>query len=100
MPSGRQVRVDYGGEQPVLAVRLQECFGWTETPRVADGAVPVVIHLLSPAGRPLAVTADLASFWAGPYRQVRGEMRGRYPRHNWPEDPLAEPPAPPRRRRS
>ncbi len=100
VPSGRSVRVDYGGEQPVLAVRLQECFGWTETPRVADGTVPVVIHLLSPAGRPLAVTADLASFWAGPYRQVRGEMRGRYPKHNWPEDPLAEPPAPPRRRRS
>ncbi|MDP5226721.1 MULTISPECIES: ATP-dependent helicase HrpB [Arthrobacter] len=74
-------------EQPVIAVKLQECFGWAETPRLLDGRVPVLFHLLSPAGRPLAVTGDLASFWSGPYAQVRAEMRGRYPKHPWPEDP-------------
>ena len=73
--------------RPVVAVKLQECFGWAETPRLVDGRVPVLFHLLSPARRPLAVTDDLASFWAGPYSQVRSEMRGRYPRHPWPEDP-------------
>src|SRR5690606_25387155 len=85
VPSGREARVDYSGEAPVLAVKLQEMFGATSTPRIAD--VPVRLHLLSPAGRPLAVTADLESFWEGPYRQVRKEMRGRYPKHPWPEDP-------------
>jgi ATP-dependent helicase HrpB len=72
----------------VLAVKLQECFGLVETPRIAEGRVPVLLHLLSPARRPLAVTDDLASFWAGPYAQVRAEMRGRYPKHPWPDDPL------------
>ncbi|QHY94943.1 ATP-dependent RNA helicase HrpB [Streptomyces sp. S4.7] len=85
VPSGSRVRVDYGGEQPVLAVRLQELFGMTATPTVAG--VPVLVHLLSPAGRPAAVTADLASFWRDGYRAVRAELRGRYPRHPWPEDP-------------
>ncbi|MFD3483567.1 ATP-dependent helicase HrpB [Streptomyces sp. NPDC058665] len=85
VPSGSRVRVDYGGEQPVLAVKLQELFGLTETPKVAG--VPVLVHLLSPAGRPAAVTADLASFWREGYRAVRAELRGRYPRHPWPEDP-------------
>ncbi|MER5810581.1 ATP-dependent helicase HrpB [Streptomyces sp. NPDC002033] len=90
VPSGSRVRVDYSGEQPVLAVKLQELFGLAETPRVAG--VPVLVHLLSPAGRPAAVTADLASFWQGGYRAVRAELRGRYPRHPWPEDPAtAEP---------
>ncbi|MEV6649656.1 ATP-dependent helicase HrpB [Streptomyces sp. NPDC051219] len=90
VPSGSRVRVDYGGEQPVLAVKLQELFGLGETPRVAG--VPVLVHLLSPAGRPAAVTADLASFWRDGYRSVRAELRGRYPRHPWPEDPAtAEP---------
>jgi len=100
VPSGRRVRLEYpeveeapDGDapvpQPVVAVKLQECFGWAETPRLVDGRVPVVFHLLSPAGRPLAVTADLASFWSGPYAQVRAEMRGRYPKHPWPEDPWA-----------
>ena len=70
----------------MLAVKLQELFGWTETPTVA-GALPVVLHLLSPAGRPAAVTADLASFWQGGYPPVRAELRGRYPKHPWPEDP-------------
>ncbi|MFD1507629.1 ATP-dependent helicase HrpB [Georgenia yuyongxinii] len=85
--SGSSVRVDYSAEQPVLAVRLQEVFGW-RSPRLADGRVPLVLHLLSPARRPVAVTADLASFWATGYPQVRAEMRGRYPKHAWPEDPL------------
>ncbi len=75
----------------MVAVKLQECFGWAETPRLVDGRVPVVFHLLSPAGRPLAVTGDLASFWSGPYAQVRAEMRGRYPKHPWPEDPWTAP---------
>ncbi len=92
VPSGSRVRVDYGGEQPVLAVKLQELFGRQESPRVADGRVAVLVHLLSPAGRPVAVTADLGSFWSGGYRSVRAELRGRYPKHPWPEDPsTAEP---------
>ncbi|MFE7315052.1 ATP-dependent helicase HrpB [Streptomyces sp. NPDC057555] len=92
VPSGSRVRVDYGGEQPVLAVKLQELFGLRESPRVAGGRVPVLVHLLSPAGRPAAVTADLASFWREGYRAVRAELRGRYPKHPWPEDPsTAEP---------
>ncbi|WP_435603200.1 ATP-dependent helicase HrpB [Streptomyces sp. bgisy130] len=92
VPSGSRVRVDYEGAQPVLAVKLQELFGWQESPRVAGGRVPVLVHLLSPAGRPAAVTADLASFWRDGYRSVRAELRGRYPKHPWPEDPsTAEP---------
>ncbi|MGA4952276.1 ATP-dependent helicase HrpB [Streptomyces lydicamycinicus] len=92
VPSGSRVRVDYGGAQPVLAVKLQELFGRQESPRVAGGRVPVLVHLLSPAGRPAAVTADLASFWRDGYRSVRAELRGRYPKHPWPEDPsTAEP---------
>jgi ATP-dependent helicase HrpB len=101
VPSGSRVRIEYPpvedaagtdgtgapGALPVVAVKLQECFGWAETPRLVDGRVPVLFHLLSPAGRPLAVTADLSSFWSGPYAQVRAEMRGRYPKHPWPEDP-------------
>ncbi|WP_196804455.1 ATP-dependent helicase HrpB [Cellulomonas sp. URHD0024] len=92
VPSGTTVPVDYTGDQPVLGVRLQETFGWRETPRLADGRVPVLLHLLSPAGRPAAVTADLASFWRTGYPQVRAELRARYPKHAWPDDPLtAEP---------
>ncbi|MFG1879711.1 ATP-dependent helicase HrpB [Sphaerisporangium sp. NPDC049003] len=90
VPTGSRIRVDYSGDQPVLAAKLQELFGWEETPRVAG--VPLVIHLLSPAGRPAAVTADLASFWREGYRAVRAELRGRYPKHPWPEDPLAAAP--------
>ncbi|WP_353941946.1 ATP-dependent helicase HrpB [Streptomyces sp. HUAS MG91] len=91
VPSGSSVRVDYADpEQPVLAVKLQEMFGLQETPAVAG--VPVLVHLLSPAGRPAAVTADLASFWRDGYRSVRADLRGRYPKHPWPEDPAtAEP---------
>lgn len=90
IPKGTSVRVEYGPtgtEQPVLSVRIQDAFGWTATPRLADGRVPLLLHLLTPARRPAAVTADLESFWAGPYRQVRAELRGRYPKHAWPEDP-------------
>ncbi|MFE4869655.1 ATP-dependent helicase HrpB [Streptomyces sp. NPDC056682] len=87
VPSGSRIRVEYGGEQPVLAVKLQEMFGLDGTPTVAG--VPVVVHLLSPAGRPAAVTADLANFWRDGYRAVRAELRGRYPKHPWPEDPTA-----------
>lgn len=92
VPSGTWVTVDYAPEQPVLAVRLQEVFGLSATPRVADGRVPLLLHLLSPARRPVAVTADLESFWSTGYPRVRGESRGRYPRHAWPEDPRTAPP--------
>ncbi|WP_405858338.1 ATP-dependent helicase HrpB [Streptomyces sp. NBC_01515] len=88
VPSGSRIRIDYGNpEQPVLAVKLQEMFGLHESPTVAG--VPVLVHLLSPAGRPAAVTADLASFWKDGYKGVRAELRGRYPKHPWPEDPAA-----------
>jgi len=87
VPSGSQIKVDYSGEQPVLAVKLQELFGWEAAPALCDGRAPLVVHLLSPAGRPAAVTADLASFWKNGYRAVRADLRGRYPRHPWPEDP-------------
>lgn len=97
VPSGSLVRVTYPPvddptARPVVAVKLQECFGWAETPRLVGGTVPVLFHLLSPARHPLAVTDDLASFWAGPYAQVRAEMRGRYPKHPWPEDPWSTAP--------
>ncbi|GAA4817156.1 ATP-dependent RNA helicase [Streptomyces ziwulingensis] len=91
VPSGSRVRIDYGDpDRPVLAVKLQEMFGLQHSPEVAG--VPVLVHLLSPAGRPAAVTADLASFWRDGYKGVRAELRGRYPKHPWPEDPAgAEP---------
>lgn len=93
VPSGRQVRLEYpdGDGAVVCAVKLQECFGLTATPTICDGRVPVLMHLLSPAGRPLAVTDDLASFWANAYPQVRAENRGRYSKHPWPDDPLTAP---------
>ncbi|HKY95695.1 MAG TPA: ATP-dependent helicase C-terminal domain-containing protein, partial [Kiloniellales bacterium] len=92
VPSGRAVPLDYSGGQPVLAVKLQELFGLTATPRVADGRVPVTIQLLSPAGRPVQTTQDLAGFWRTGYAAVRAELRGRYPKHPWPDDPLTAPP--------
>lgn len=95
VPSGSNIQIDYpdvhDGGPPVVAVKLQECFGLAQTPRLVQGRVSVLFHLLSPARRPLAVTDDLASFWSGPYAQVRAEMRGRYPKHPWPEDPWSAP---------
>ncbi len=89
VPTGSHIRLDYtSGTQPVLAVRLQEMFGQTDTPTIAGGRAKVMVHLLSPAGRPLAVTQDLRSFWSNGYPEVRKQMRGRYPRHHWPEDPM------------
>jgi ATP-dependent helicase HrpB len=92
-PSGSRIPVSYADPAaPVLAVRLQELFGLTETPRVARGRVPVTLHLLSPAHRPVQVTRDLANFWRTGYFEVRKELKGRYPKHHWPDDPLqAEP---------
>jgi ATP-dependent helicase HrpB len=88
VPSGSRLRLDYSQDNPVLAVRLQEMFGLQQTPRVGGGKVPVLIHLLSPARRPVQITQDLAAFWKGSYHEVRKEMKGRYPKHYWPEDPL------------
>jgi ATP-dependent helicase HrpB len=93
VPSGSRLPVDYGDSSaPVLAVRLQEMFGQAETPRLAGGAVPLTLHLLSPAGRPVQVTRDLAGFWRSTYFEVKRDLKGRYPRHYWPDDPLAAPP--------
>ncbi|MBI3567380.1 MAG: ATP-dependent helicase HrpB, partial [Gemmatimonadetes bacterium] len=95
VPSGSRIAVDYADPaSPVLAVRLQELFGATDTPRVGGGRVPVTLHLLSPAHRPVQVTRDLAGFWRGSYFEVRKDLRGRYPRHFWPEDPLQAAPTP------
>ncbi len=92
VPSGSRLRLDYcGGDAPVLAVKLQEMFGLADTPRLVDGRVPVRIHLLSPAGRPLAVTSDLKNFWDAVYPEVKKEMKGRYPKHPWPDDPWQTP---------
>lgn len=85
VPSGRDAAIDWSGQRPVVSVKLQECFGLASSPEYCGQRVQ--FHLLSPAGRPLAVTDDLASFWDGPYAGVRAEMRGRYPKHPWPEDP-------------
>ncbi|BCJ35909.1 ATP-dependent helicase [Actinocatenispora thailandica] len=92
VPSGSSIRVDYTDPAaPVLAVKVQEMFGATDTPRIGAGRVPLTLHLLSPAGRPAAVTSDLASFWRTGYPAVRAELRGRYPRHPWPADPTIAP---------
>lgn len=100
VPSGSRLRIDYEqADVPVLAVRLQEMFGCKDTPRVVDGKIPVMLHLLSPAGRPVQVTQDLGGFWIRAYPEVRKELRGRYPKHHWPEDPLhAQPTAKAKRR--
>jgi ATP-dependent helicase HrpB len=93
VPSGQHRRIAYAaGELPVLAVKLQELFGLADTPRIADGRVTLTLHLLSPGGRPLQVTQDLRSFWERTYPEVRKEMKGRYPRHPWPDDPWSAPP--------
>jgi ATP-dependent helicase HrpB len=77
------------GKSPILAVRLQELFGLPETPRIAGNRVPVLLHILGPNHRPQQVTADLASFWQNTYPEVKKELRRRYPKHDWPDDPLA-----------
>lgn len=89
VPSGSRIRLIYTpGELPVLAARLQELFGLTDTPRIVNGQVPILLHLLSPAGRPMQITSDLHSFWTTTYPEVRKELAGRYPKHYWPEDPF------------
>jgi ATP-dependent helicase HrpB len=89
VPSGSRIRLTYEADRPpVLAVRLQELFGWTDTPRLAGGRVAVILHLLGPNFRPVQVTDDLRSFWTTTYFQVRKDLRARYPRHSWPDDPL------------
>jgi ATP-dependent helicase HrpB len=99
--SGREVAVAYdaGGAEPAIHARAQDLYGTTVHPTVAEGRVPVVVHVLSPAGRPVQVTADLARFWAGSWAEVRREMAGRYPKHPWPADPATATPPPPRPRR-
>jgi ATP-dependent helicase HrpB len=94
VPSGSRLAIDYGAEGgPALEVRLQEMFGAETTPTVARGRVPLVLRLLSPARRPIQVTRDLAGFWRTSYIEVRKQMRGEYPKHNWPEDPLGAVPS-------
>jgi ATP-dependent helicase HrpB len=88
VPSGSRRPIDYHGEIPVLAVRIQEMFGARDTPAIADGRHPLLLHLLSPAGRPAQITQDLAGFWANSYAAVKKELKGRYPKHYWPDDPL------------
>ena len=94
LPDGSRLRIDYAADQPFVAVKLQRLFGLTASPRLAGGKVPLLFHLLSPAQRPVQITADLASFWANGYAIVRKDLRGRYPKHPWPEDPSQ--PLPPR----
>ena len=96
LPAGRSASIDYTGETPTLEARPQYLYGLAGLPPLAGGRVPLQVALLSPAGRPIAVTGDLAGFWRGGWLEVRKEMRGRYPRHQWPEDPAAAAPDPPR----
>ncbi len=91
VPSGNRIALDYSGERPILAVRIQELFGLPQTPRVAAGRVPVLLHLLAPNMRPHQITDDLTSFWNNTYQQVRKDLRNRYPKHSWPEDPWNAP---------
>jgi ATP-dependent helicase HrpB len=101
VPSGSRIPIDYSDPaSPVLAVRLQEMFGLADTPRIARGRVPLTLHLLSPAQRPVQVTQDLAGFWQRSYFDVKKDLRGRYPKHYWPDDPLqAEPTSRAKRRK-
>jgi ATP-dependent helicase HrpB len=90
--NGRRVSIDYSGEQPTIAVRVQDLYGTTTHPSVADGKIPLVLQLLSPADRPVQITADLPGFWAGSWSEVRKDMAGRYPKHDWPLDPTSASP--------
>lgn len=87
VPSGSSIRIDYSTDEPFLAVRLQEMFGLADTPAIANGRVPLLLHLLSPARRPVQVTRDLRSFWKNGYPEVKRDLKGRYPKHHWPDDP-------------
>ena len=87
-PSGSRVPIDYDGEHPVLSIRVQELFGLDKHPAIANGSVPLTLELLSPAHRPIQTTRDLPGFWRGSWADVRSDMRGRYPKHVWPEDPV------------
>jgi len=92
-PTDSRIPIDYGsGEEPVLAIRVQELFGLDRHPSIAGGRVPLLLHLLSPAGRPIQITRDLPGFWRGSWAAVRADMRGQYPKHPWPEDPVSAPP--------
>ena len=101
VPSGSRLPVDYSHDPPILAVRIQEMFGLQQTPAIAGGRQALLLHLLSPAGRPAQVTSDLSGFWKNGYPAVKKELMGRYPKHYWPEDPLQAAPtarAKPRKR--
>ena len=93
VPSGSSIKLNYrdNGEAPILAVRIQEVFGLAETPRINNGQQALLMHLLSPGFKPVQVTSDLKSFWSDAYFEVKKELKRRYPKHVWPEDPTAEP---------
>ena len=88
VPSGSHIKINYDNEPPILAVRLQEIFGWLETPKLGAGRVKLLLHILSPAQRPVQITQDLQAFWHQSYHDVKKDMAGRYPKHYWPDDPL------------
>jgi ATP-dependent helicase HrpB len=90
VPSGSLIHIQYSGqgEAPVLAVRLQEVFGWLDTPKINEGKIPLLLHLLSPGFKPVQVTSDLRSFWMNTYFEVKKELKRRYPKHSWPDEPL------------
>ena len=93
VPSGSSIRIDYDSDAgPIMAVKLQELFGLADTPAVVGDRVPLLFHLLSPAGRPMQVTRDLRSFWNSVYPEVKKELKGRYPKHPWPDDPWSATP--------
>ncbi|MGI9596909.1 MAG: ATP-dependent helicase C-terminal domain-containing protein, partial [Acidimicrobiales bacterium] len=87
LPNGRTPTIDYRAESPRVSVRAQDAYGIADTPTLIDGAVPLTFELLSPANRPIQITSDLAAFWSGSWAEVRKDMAGRYPKHDWPTDP-------------
>ncbi len=92
LANGRSVSIDYGCEQPTISVRVQDLYGTTTHPSVGEGKIPLLLQLLSPADRPVQITADLPGFWAGSWSEVRKDMAGRYPKHDWPLDPASATP--------
>jgi ATP-dependent helicase HrpB len=94
VPSGSSIRIEYAvGKPPVLAVKIQEVFSWKQTPKIARGRVPLLLHLLAPSGRPQQITDDLVSFWTSGYTEVKKELKRRYPKHSWPDDPWTASPS-------